>query len=178
MSSSSRTPALNGTVPCRVEEAILIARPPGAVWAVVADPRNDPRWCRTVRSVDLAGERRWRVVHKPIPLRPPRELALQQLEGRPPRQLTLLQEDVAAVFHVRYSLEPDGGGTRFTQVSEFAWKRLPRVLHGMFERAVRREVRGQLRTLKALLEQDGPHKGAAGAERDGATAAATGPGLA
>jgi Polyketide cyclase / dehydrase and lipid transport len=100
-----------------------------------------------------------------------------KLEGRPPRQLTLLQEDVAAVFHVRYSLEPDGGGTRFTQVSEFAWKRLPRVLHGMFERAVRREVRGQLRTLKALLERDRPHKGAAGAERDGATPAAIGPGL-
>jgi hypothetical protein len=107
-----------------------------------------------VKSVDGAGERRWRVVHKPIPLRPPRELELEQLDGQPPRQLVLRQEDVAAVFHVRYSLEPHDGGTRFTQVSEFAWKRLPRVLHGAFGRAVRREVRGQLRTLKALLERD------------------------
>ncbi len=53
----------------RVEEAIGVARPPETVWALVADPRNDPRWCRTVKSVDVVGERRWRVMHKPIPLR-------------------------------------------------------------------------------------------------------------
>jgi hypothetical protein len=44
-------------------------------------------------------------------------------------------------------------------VSEFAWKRLPRVLHGTFGRAVRREVQGRLRTLRALLERDLPHNG-------------------
>ena len=41
--------------PMRVEETIGIARPPETVWAVVADPHNDPRWCRTVKSVDLLG---------------------------------------------------------------------------------------------------------------------------
>lgn len=30
----------------RVEERIDIARPPHDVWAFVADPFNDPRWCR------------------------------------------------------------------------------------------------------------------------------------
>jgi uncharacterized protein YndB with AHSA1/START domain len=66
MSSSSDTRSLNGDA-MRVDEVIGIARPPETVWAVVADPRNDPRWCRTVKSVDGAGERRWRVVHKPLP---------------------------------------------------------------------------------------------------------------
>jgi uncharacterized protein YndB with AHSA1/START domain len=146
-------------VPVRVEEALAITRPPEAVWAVVADPRNDPRWCRTVRSPDDVGEGRWRVMHKPIPLRPPRELDLKQLLAEPPRRLVLRRENAAAVFIVEYRLEPTETGTRFTQVSEFAWKRLPRVLHGTFERAVRREVRGQLRTLKALLECNGPHDG-------------------
>jgi uncharacterized protein YndB with AHSA1/START domain len=143
----------------RVEEAIGIAQPPETVWAVVADPQNDPRWCRTVKSVEVAGERRWRVMHKPIPLRPPRELELKQLQAEPPHRLATRQEDAAAVFNVEYRLEPTQTGTRFTQVSEFAWKRLPRLLHGSFGRAVRREVSGQLRTLKALLEGDGPHDG-------------------
>jgi hypothetical protein len=129
------------------------------VWAVVADPQNDLRWCRAVKSVDPAAERRWRVMHEPIPLRPPRQLELKQLEAEAPRRLVLRQEDTAAVFRVTYRLEATQTGTRFTQVSAFTWKSVPPVLHGTFGRAVRREVRGQLRTLKALLEGDGPHDG-------------------
>jgi uncharacterized protein YndB with AHSA1/START domain len=49
----------------RVKETIRIAQPPESVWAVVAEPGNDPRWCRTVKSVDPVGDRRWRVMHKP-----------------------------------------------------------------------------------------------------------------
>jgi uncharacterized protein YndB with AHSA1/START domain len=139
----------------RVEEAIGIARPPEAVWAVVADPHNDSRWCRAVKSVDAVDERCWRVMHKPIPLRPPRELELKQLEAEPPRRLALRQEDEAAIFNIEYRLEPTQTGTGFTQASEFEWKRLPRVLHRAFGRAVRREMRGQLRALKELLETEG-----------------------
>jgi uncharacterized protein YndB with AHSA1/START domain len=143
----------------RVEETIRIAQPPETVWAVVAEPGNDPRWCRTVKSVDPVGDRRWRVMHKPIPLRAPRELDLKQLAAEPPRRLVLRQEDAAAVFNVEYRLEATQTGTRFTQVSEFTWKTLPRVLHGTFGRAVGREVRGQLWALKALLERAGRHHG-------------------
>jgi uncharacterized protein YndB with AHSA1/START domain len=138
----------------RVEEAIEIARPPQTVWDVVVDPRNDPRWCRTVKSVEALDAGRWRVMHKPIPLRPPRELELQQLEAEPPRRLLLREEDQGGVFNVEYRLEPAQTGTRFTHVSEVEWKELPRILHGTFGRAVRREVRGQLRALKSLLEHD------------------------
>ena len=48
----------------RFTRSIEIARPPEAVWAVVADPRNDPRWCRKVKSVEAAGERGWTVTHR------------------------------------------------------------------------------------------------------------------
>jgi Polyketide cyclase / dehydrase and lipid transport len=122
------------------------------VWAVVADPRNDPRWCRKVNSVEAAGERRWTVTHRPVPLRPPVELALQQLDIQPPSRLILREEDEASIFHVEYRLEPIDSGTRFTQISEFEWKTLPRVLHRTFARGVRRDVRGQLRAMKRLLE--------------------------
>ena len=120
----------------------------------MADPRNDPQWCRAVRSVGALDEHRWRVVHKPIPMRPPRDLELRQREAEAPRRLALRQEDAAAVFDIEYRLEPTREGTRFTPVSQFEWKTLPRALHGAFGRAVRREVRRQLRTLKALVEDD------------------------
>jgi hypothetical protein len=56
-------------------------------------------------------------------------------------------------FEVEYRLEEVLEGTRFTQISDFEWKRLPKVLHGTFARGVRRDVRGQLRALKRLLER-------------------------
>ena len=120
---------------------------------MVADPRNDPDWCRKVKSVEAAGERRWTVNHKPVPLRPAMELTLQQLDVQPPSRLSLREEDAASIFHVEYRLEPSETGTRFTQVSEFEWKKLPRPLHGTFARGVRRDVRGQLEAIKRLLER-------------------------
>jgi polyketide cyclase/dehydrase/lipid transport protein len=98
------------------------------------------------------GAHRWIVIHKPVPLRPPIELTLEQLDVQPPSRLTLREEDEASIFHVEYRLEPIETGTRFTQVSEFEWKKLPRVLQGTLARGVRRDVRGQLRALKRLLE--------------------------
>jgi hypothetical protein len=81
------------------------------------------------------------------------ELALQQLDLQPPSRLTLREEDEASTFDVEYRLEPSETGTRFTQIREFEWKKLPRLLHGTFARGVRRDVRGQLRALKRLLER-------------------------
>ena len=136
----------------RVEESIVIDRSPEEVWALVADPGNDPAWCRKVKSVEPAGEDRWRVRHKPVPLRPDMELVLEHVELEPPARLRLREEDDASVFEVEYLLQPANGGTRFTQISDFEWKKLPRVLHGTFRRGVHRDVRGQLKALKAVLE--------------------------
>lgn len=119
----------------------------------MGDPVNDPRWCRKVKSVEPAGEHRWLVVHKPVPLRGPIELTVEQLDVQPPNRLTLREEDEASVFHVEYRLEPSEAGTRFTQISEFDWKKLPRALHATFARGVRRDVRRQLLGLKRLLER-------------------------
>lgn len=141
-------------VAMRVEESVDIARPPEEVWAFVAEPSNDPRWCRKVKAVEAAGPRRWRVLHKPVPLRSPVELVLEHVESEPPKRLTMRQEDEASVFRVEYRLAPSAAGTFFTQVSEFEWKSLPRVLHATFKRGVRRDVRVQLESLKRLLESD------------------------
>lgn len=135
-----------------VRETVDIARPPEEVWAFVSDHRNDRRWCRKVKSVDAVGPHRWTVVHKPVPLRSPMVLTIEQLELDPPRRLKLRETDEASVFQVEYRLEVLPRGTRFTQISEFQWKALPRFLHGLFARGVRRDVRHQLRELKRTLE--------------------------
>lgn len=137
----------------RVEESIEIGRPREEVWGFVADPLNDPRWCRKVKAVEAAGERRWHVTHKPVPLRPPVELTVTHTEQEPPARLRMREEDEASVFEVEYRLDEASDGTRFTQISDVEWQKLPRILHGTFRRGVQRDVRGQLRALKRVLEQ-------------------------
>ena len=138
----------------RVEESVEIRRPVQEVWQFVVDHGNDASWCRKVVSVEPAGERRWNVMHKPVPLKPPVRLVLEQRTTDAPTRLTLHQEDDASVFDVEYRLEPVANGTRFVQVSEFEWKTLPGFLHKTFARGVRRDIRGQLRDLKRVLEAD------------------------
>ena len=152
-SALPRTPELTFT-PVRVEESIVIARPRDRVWAFVADPLNDPRWCPKVKTVEPAGERRWRAVHKPVPLRPPMELTVTHTGSEPPTRLQIREEDDASTFDVEYRLEDLSDGTRLTQVSDFEWKKLPRILHGTFRRGVQRDLRAQLARLKRVLEQD------------------------
>jgi uncharacterized protein YndB with AHSA1/START domain len=135
-----------------VEESVDIARPPETVWDFVVDPTKDTQWCPKVRSVQPIGASRWKVVHKPVPVRPAVELSVQQLALDPPSRLVIREEDQTSVFTVIYRLERIPAGTRFTQVSEVEWKRVPRVFRGLFTRGVRRDVRGQLKTLKRVLE--------------------------
>jgi hypothetical protein len=136
----------------RVAESIEIARACEDVWSFVVDPMNDPKWCRKVMSVQPTGPDGWFVWHRPVPLRPSLELSVKHLEQHAPLRLTMREEDATSTFDVEYRLEPTPTGTQFTRVSEFEWKRLPRVLHKTFERGVRRDIRGQLRALKDVLE--------------------------
>jgi len=136
-----------------VEESVVIARPAETVWDLVSNPSNEPRWCRKVKAVEPVGDRCWRVVHKPVPLRPAAELMVEHLELIPPQRLTMLEEDAASVVRVEYRLVRAPTGTRFTQVSDFEWKQLPRILHPPFARGVRRDMRRQLQALKRILEQ-------------------------
>src|SRR3954470_6262150 len=132
----------------RVEESIEIGRPPEAVWDVVSDPSNDPRWCPKISSVQADGPGRWTVMHRPVPLRPPLALTLEDVEAERPAGVRRGEEDETWVFVVEYRLDPTATGTCFTQTSDFEWKRLPRWLQRLFARGVRRDVRAQLRALQ------------------------------
>jgi uncharacterized membrane protein len=143
-----------------IASSVEIERPVAEVFAFVADARNDPRWCPKVVSVDLVGGgrpgpgARYAVVHRPVPLRPAREMAMSCVGWAPPERVEWHEDDGTDVFRVTYELEDLGGRTRVTQRSD-AEIGAPRVLRPLFRAGIGRDVQGQLRRLKRLLEADG-----------------------
>ena len=143
----------------KIEKTIEIPQPIEAVWAFIADGRNDPRWCDKVVSVDqTAGEgpgrdAGYRVIHRPVRLRKPKELTVTVEAFEPPRRMRLREEDDDGIFDVTYALESTGDGTRLTQHDEIDWK-IPRFQRPIARAMVSRDIERQLSALKALLERD------------------------
>jgi uncharacterized protein YndB with AHSA1/START domain len=141
----------------RIERSISIAAPPERVWDFIADAGNDPRWCHKVESVEqLEGHgpgpgARYRVQHRPKPLRGPVELSMEAVEFDPPRRLRWREEDDDAVFHVVYELEPEAGGCRITQIDHIDWK-IRKLTQPIGRLMVGRDLSRQLAALKRLLE--------------------------
>ena len=137
-------------IECEVE----ITRPVEEVFAFIADPRNDPRWCRKVKSVEGAGDR-FDVVHKPVPLRPARRMELRVVASEPPHRMETTQDDGTDVFRVSYELEATPAGTRLRQRSEATVGAVPRILFPLWRHGIGRDVARQLRDLKKVLEESG-----------------------
>jgi uncharacterized protein YndB with AHSA1/START domain len=140
-----------------IERTIVIERPAQEIWEYVADPRNDPQWCDKVRSVEqVEGEgpgsgARYAVMHRPIPMKRAKELAVTVEEFDPPSRMRIREEDDDGVFDVTYELEPAGDGTRLTQRDRIEWK-IPRFQQPLARRLVTRDVANQLAALKRRLE--------------------------
>jgi hypothetical protein len=146
------------TTRVKIEKAIVVLRPMEGV-SFIADGRNDPQWCDKVVSVDqVAGEgpgrdARYRVVHRPVRLKKPKELAVTVEEFEAPRRMRLREEDEDGVFEVAYELEPADEETRLTQRDEIEWK-IPKFQVPIAGAMVSRDIQRQLSTLKRLLERD------------------------
>lgn len=142
-----------------IQRSIVIGRPIGEVFDFVADARNDPRWCPKVDSVEqVDGEvpgpgSRYVTIHRPVPLRPARELDHRCVDWSPPRRIEWLEDDGVDRFEVSYELEEAAGGTRLTQRSD-ARLGVPRLLHPIWRRGIGNDIARQLRTLKRVLESD------------------------
>lgn len=136
---------------------IDIDRPVEDVFAVVADPRNDHRWCERVsgcEAVDGGEPRvgaRYAVEHRPSLHRAhTRHIEIVELDR--PRKVVSVQEDRIAHWTISYLLEPNGnGGTRLTQRDDIEW-RVTSMGRPIARRIVSRHLGDQLGTLKALLE--------------------------
>ena len=143
----------------RLAYTIEIARPVTDVFDVVADPRNDHRWCERVERCEQVGGStpevgaRYEARHRPSLHRPhTRRIEIVELDR--PRRIVSVQEDQVGRFTIAYELEPTpSGGTRLTQRDEIEW-RVPRVGRPLARRIVNRHIGAQLRVLKALLERE------------------------
>jgi uncharacterized membrane protein len=136
-----------------IERSIEIGRGVEEVFGFVSDPLNDPRWCRKVQSVTAAGEGRWEVWHKPVPLRPARRMSMTRVAVSAPTRIEWLQDDGTDVFRVEYSLSAlQAGATRFVQRSDASVGAVPRWLWPLWRFGIGRDVARQLRDLKRLLE--------------------------
>jgi uncharacterized membrane protein len=134
-----------------IVRSIEIARPVDAVFAFVADPRNDPSWCPKVRSVELVGDGRYAVVHKPVPGKPERQMDTRLVASEAPRRIEWLEDDGVDVFRVTYELEDLNGRTRLTQRS-VAELGAPRLMRPIYKAGIGRDIAKQLNELKKLLE--------------------------
>jgi uncharacterized protein YndB with AHSA1/START domain len=141
-----------------LEKSIEIARPVEEVFDYVSDPRNDPIWCPKVISVEPVGEpghgpgARFEVLHRPIPLRPPRTMRYTLVDWDPPHRIHWREEEGEEdVFLVTYTLAETAGGTRFTQADEVRIS-VPRPLLPLMKIGIGADVAKQMRTLRAELQ--------------------------
>lgn len=141
-----------------IERSVEIGRPPEEVFAFVADPRNDPRWCATVVGCEqLAGTgpgpgARYEARHKPTPFHRVMPRSIEVVEYALPRMMRSRQEDANGVFDITYVVAPSAHGARLTQRDQIEWK-VPRPVAWIAERVfVRRHIGEQMADLKRLLE--------------------------
>jgi len=123
------------------------------VFAHVCDPANDAGWLFVEQ---VAGDgpgpgARWTIVHRSVPLRPPRRMAYECVSFDPPAGVAWRGDDGDGRLLVAYALEAVWTATRLTRRDEArpatAW---PATL---LRRRMRRDVRGRLQALKGVLER-------------------------
>ena len=145
----------------RVEESVVINRPPEEVFDYVANRENLPEWSSPILEVrkETAGElleegsryttvakflgRRFETPFEVIVHDPPRRHTDRSLGGPFPQQFTHIFEEV------------EGGRTRLTEVTEGETGGFFRLAGALLEVASRRQFRADLETLKDLLEAQG-----------------------
>lgn len=141
-----------------IEREIEIERPVEAVFDFVVDSRNDPRWCSKVQSVELlAGDgpgpgARYRVIHRPIPLRPARTLEVRCLAADRPGRIEWHEDDGVDTFDVVYEIE--AAGPRRTRIRQRSDAELgtSRLMRPVIKWGIGADLKRQLRALKTVLE--------------------------
>ena len=134
---------------------IQIDRPIEAVFDFVADPENDPKWCRLVPDAAFKGD--------PETGLGPFEFV--QIYGRStlpgkgeivsitrPTGLRSTLSVMGGEFTSTYQLESMTGATMFRHTSHVRWGGARRILHPILKRITSRTMERQLADLKSQLE--------------------------
>jgi carbon monoxide dehydrogenase subunit G len=142
----------------RVEESVVIHRPPEDVFEFVTTPENDVRWSSTAverkREGPIEVGSRIGAVDKFLGRRI--ESEIEVTEHEPPRRSAIL---LRGPINARgsYDLEPADGGTRFRWILDadagLGGLYLGRITDPLVTAVFRRRVRRDLAQLKQVLEQ-------------------------
>lgn len=148
----------------RIEESIVIKRPPEEVFAFFDDRRNDTRWMETVESSEwLDGDEATRLGRRGrMVIRAPRPAVFEDevTEYEPGRRVGHRSVSKSMVMFTACYADPVPGGTKASVV--FEPERLPGGVFGWLSapfvaRTVRRNYRDDLTRLKQILEHEDLH---------------------
>lgn len=137
-----------------ISRSVIVPCEQERLFEYLREPDNDPEWCATVRSSELAeGEAGqagaiYNQMHKPGPF-PPSALEVTLLEVYPPDRIRLQSVDDVATFTVTYRVEDLGdGNTRVTQHDDIRFRGFGKLLAPFIAMAVRSGIRRQFNELK------------------------------
>jgi uncharacterized protein YndB with AHSA1/START domain len=138
----------------RVDSSIVIDRPPDEVFAYATDPAHTPEWQSSALETSVDGPVQagasGKEVRKFLGRRMESTMKIEAFE--PPRRFALQVTSGPVPFHVEQTVEPDGTGSRVSVTIEGEPGGFFKLADPLVERAVRRELEGNLATLKDILE--------------------------
>jgi uncharacterized protein YndB with AHSA1/START domain len=139
-----------------VEETIVVERPIEEVFAYFTDPARIPEWQSSALEAHLDGEGPMRagsrVLEKRKFLGRQMESTMEVLEYEPPHRFRIKASSGPVPFEVTNTLNAAEGGTRINAVLEGEPGGFFRLAEPLVARAVARELRNNLETLKDVLE--------------------------
>jgi len=138
----------------RVDGSIVINRTPDEVFAYATDPAHTPEWQSSALETSVDGPVQagasGKEVRKFLGRRMESTMKIEAFE--PPRRFALQVTSGPVPFHVEQTVEPDGTGSRVSVTIEGEPGGFFKLADPLVERAVRREIEGNLATLRDILE--------------------------
>lgn len=137
-----------------------IPAPPDQVFTLVSDTRNDPLWCHNVESVDLVEGSKVEVgtryrfhqhLDRPGAERVQFDVDVEVLELAD-FSITWETRDRFQTRTISLVVEPDGTGSRITQVTRATFLRPPGMAKWLYPLLARRIFTGQFRDLGTYFE--------------------------
>lgn len=143
-----------------ITRSAVIESPRDDLFQYLQEPNNDPDWCDTVHSSEIAEGESGRPgaiydqMHKPGPF-PPSNLRVRLLEVDPPSMIKLESVDEIATFVVTYTLEDLGDGrTKVTQHDDIEFRGLGRLIAPFVALAVKSGIKRQFENLAEKAKRE------------------------
>jgi uncharacterized protein YndB with AHSA1/START domain len=138
----------------RVNSSVVIDRPPEEVFAYATDPTHTHEWQSSALETTVEGPVQagasGKEVRKFLGRRMESTMRVEAFE--PPRKFALQVTSGPVPFHVEQTVEPEGAGSRVSVTIEGEPGGFFKLADPLVERAVKRELEGNLATLKDILE--------------------------